>query len=90
MDPSLRVVVIGAGAIGGITAALMRKGGVDVTLVCKHQNIATLAEGRGLHVTGHSGDLTVPVHAGRARSLPGRQGVALCSVQPLVSPPIWD
>jgi len=82
MDPSLRVVVIGAGAIGGITAALMRKGGVDVTLVCKHQNIATLAEGRGLHVTGHSGDLTVPVHAVAAiEELKGHYQIALIATK---------
>ena len=34
---SIRIVVIGAGAIGGVTAALMKRGGSDVTLVCKHQ-----------------------------------------------------
>lgn len=59
----MRMVVIGAGAIGGITAALLRKGGLDVTLVCKHQEIATLASGRGLHITGVKGDKTVPIHA---------------------------
>jgi 2-dehydropantoate 2-reductase len=63
MNPSLRIVVVGAGAIGGITAALLKKGGRDVTLVCKHQDVATLASGRGLHVTGVKGDFTVPVRA---------------------------
>lgn len=56
-----RIVMIGAGAIGGITAALMRQAGYDVTLVCKHMDIADLANGRGLHVTGFRGDFTVPV-----------------------------
>lgn len=59
----MRIVVIGAGAIGGITAALLRKSGLDVTLVCKHQEIATLASGRGLHITGVRGDMTIPVHS---------------------------
>lgn len=59
----MRIVVVGAGAIGGITAALLRKGGLDVTLVCKHQEIATLASGRGLHITGVKGEMTVPIHA---------------------------
>ena len=45
MSQKLRVVVVGAGAIGGITAALLVKGGYDVMLVCKHQEIATLAAG---------------------------------------------
>lgn len=58
-----RVAVIGAGAIGGITAAFMAQAGVDVHLVCKHMEIADLAGGRGLHITGHKGEHTIPVHA---------------------------
>ncbi|NLI21612.1 MAG: 2-dehydropantoate 2-reductase [Clostridiales bacterium] len=63
MKTSLRTVVIGAGAIGGITAALLRQSGQDVTLVCKHPEIAALAAGRGLHVTGVLGGMTVSVPA---------------------------
>ncbi len=58
-----RIVVIGAGAIGGVTAALMAEAGLDVTLVCKHLEIASLAAGRGLHVTGFRGEHTTPVHS---------------------------
>lgn len=58
-----RIAVIGAGAIGGITAALMAAQGQDVWLVCKHMEIADLANGRGLHVTGFCGEHTVPVHS---------------------------
>ncbi|HNX62770.1 MAG TPA: 2-dehydropantoate 2-reductase [Candidatus Limiplasma sp.] len=82
MDQPMRVVVIGAGAIGGITAALMRKGGVDVTLVCKHQDIATLSEGRGLHITGYKGDFTIHVHAVAAiEELKGQFEVALIATK---------
>lgn len=56
-----RIVVVGAGAIGGITAAFLKQAGHDVTLVCKHQEIATLANGRGLHVMGVRGDHVIPV-----------------------------
>lgn len=59
----LRLAVVGAGAIGGITAAYLKKGGHDVTLVTKHQEIADLAGGRGLHVTGVKGDELLSVHA---------------------------
>ena len=38
-----RIAVIGAGAIGGITAALMAEKGYDVWLVCKHMEIADVA-----------------------------------------------
>lgn len=58
-----RIAVIGAGAIGGITAALMAEKGYDVWLVCKHMEIADLANGRGLHVRGYCGEHTVPVHS---------------------------
>ena len=63
MEQSLRIVVVGAGAIGGITAAALVSGGYDVTLVCKHQEIADLANGRGLHCTGVGGDRLVPVRS---------------------------
>ncbi|MEG0269963.1 MAG: 2-dehydropantoate 2-reductase [Clostridia bacterium] len=58
-----RVVVIGAGAIGGITAAMLKLSGSDVSLVCKHQDIADIASGRGLHVTGVCGEHMVNVKA---------------------------
>ncbi|MEG1677592.1 MAG: 2-dehydropantoate 2-reductase [Clostridia bacterium] len=58
-----RVVVIGAGAIGGITAAMLKLSGSDVSLVCKHQDIADIASGRGLHITGVCGEHMVNVKA---------------------------
>lgn len=63
MEQSMRIVVIGAGAIGGITAAKLALGGYPVTLVCKHAEIASLAADRGLHITGVSGEHYVPLHA---------------------------
>ena len=48
----MRIVVIGAGAIGGVTAAYMAKNGIDVTLVCKRQNILDAIHRAGVHVVG--------------------------------------
>ena len=59
----LRIAVIGAGAIGGVTAALMKRAGHDVTLVCKHQEIADIASGRGLRLRGVCGEHTVSMEA---------------------------
>ena len=56
-----RICVIGAGAIGGITAAYMAKAGLDVTLVTKHQEIADIANGKGLHITGVRGDERISI-----------------------------
>ena len=82
MEASMRIVIVGAGAIGGITAALLKRGGHDVTLVCKHQDIATIASGRGLHVTGVKGDMTVPVRAVAAvEELSGKFDLALIATK---------
>ena len=63
MSKTLRIVIVGAGGIGGITAALLQRAKQDVTLVCKHPQTAVLASTRGLHVTGVRGDFTVPTPA---------------------------
>ena len=60
---SVRAVVIGGGAIGGITAAFLSRAGHDVTLVCKHCEIADMANGQGLHIKGVRGDHHIPVPA---------------------------
>lgn len=60
---SHRIVLIGPGAIGGITAAFLAKAGEDITLVCKHQSIVDLASGKGLHITGVLGNQYIPVKA---------------------------
>lgn len=58
-----RIVVVGAGAIGGITAAMIKRAGYDVTLVCKHKEIADMVEGRGLHISGVCGTHDVSMSA---------------------------
>lgn len=63
MQKHPRMVVVGAGAIGGITAALLRQNGHDVTLVCKHAQIANIASGSGLRLTGINGERSVTVPA---------------------------
>ena len=57
-----RILVVGAGAVGGLTAALMRKRGYRVALVCKYMATADIANGRGIRITGVLGDhlITVP------------------------------
>ena len=79
---SIRIVVVGAGAIGGVTAALMKQGGSDVTLVCKHQEIADIASGRGLHITGVRGEHTVHLNAvADIAELDGTYDVALIATK---------
>ena len=32
----LKFLIVGVGAIGGITAAMLKKAGIDVEIVCKY------------------------------------------------------
>jgi 2-dehydropantoate 2-reductase len=57
------VAVIGAGAIGGITAAHLVRAGYDVELVCKHADRAAEISTKGVHITGVRGDMHVPIKA---------------------------
>ena len=60
---SKRIVLIGPGAIGGITAAFLAKAGEDITVVCKHPSLTEQISGKGLHLTGICGDQWVPMKA---------------------------
>ena len=59
----MRILMIGAGAIGAVTAAYMALGGLDVTLLCKRQSAADAISGSGLRITGARGDKTVRLKA---------------------------
>lgn len=58
-----KIAVIGAGAIGGITAAFMAKAGLDVELVCKHREAADISNDNGLVIKGVRGEQHVKVKA---------------------------
>ena len=59
----LKIAVIGAGAIGGTTAAFMKKDGWDPILVCKHAHTPAQIERQGLQISGLKGAHTVPLRA---------------------------
>lgn len=56
-------LVLGAGAIGGITAARLKKCGYDVGIVCKYEEYANLISREGLKIKGAGGEYTVKVPA---------------------------
>lgn len=60
---NLKMAVIGAGAIGGVTAAFMKKNGWDPILVCKHADTLAQVKAPGLQVVGLKGDHTIPLKA---------------------------
>lgn len=57
------ILVIGAGAIGGITAALLRRAGHDVTIVAKYSEYAEKIRDKGVTVSGYRGSFTVAIPA---------------------------
>lgn len=52
-----RFVVVGPGAIGGATAALLARAGRNVVLVCKKPGLAATVAAEGIHISGSRGDL---------------------------------
>jgi ketopantoate reductase len=51
----LSLLVVGAGAIGGITAALLKKNGYNVEIVWKDAEYASVLSGDGIEVIGICG-----------------------------------
>ena len=58
----MRVAVIGAGAVGGTIAALLERGGHDVEVTARGENLDAIRSG-GLRLTGEWGDHTARVDA---------------------------
>ncbi len=59
----LKIAVLGAGAIGGVTGARMTQAGWDVQVVCKHTEAVGLGKEPGFHIFGIGGDSHIPVRA---------------------------
>jgi 2-dehydropantoate 2-reductase len=75
-DENPKIAVVGAGAIGGITGAILTRAGYDLEVVCNHQEIMDRAHSPGLHVFGVRGDMQVPVQAVKSIvDLSGPKGV---------------
>ena len=76
------IAVVGAGAIGGITAACLQKSGLDVELVSKHQDTTDRINSIGLHVFGIRGDEMVRLKAVKDVSeLSGKKDLVLLATK---------
>ncbi|WP_349898440.1 ketopantoate reductase family protein [Parafrigoribacterium soli] len=58
----MRVAIVGAGAVGSTIAALLSRGGHDVTVTARGEQLHTILD-RGLELTGVWGDYTARVSA---------------------------
>ena len=59
----MRILVIGAGAIGGSTAAFMTKAGEDVTVLCRSESTCNALKNPGMKITGVRGEHIIPLKA---------------------------
>ena len=57
------VVVMGAGAMGGLFGGLLKEGGLDVTLVDTWPEHIAAIEANGLKIVGVGGDRAIPIKA---------------------------
>lgn len=78
----MRYVVVGAGAVGGGTAALLHEAGRDVQLVARGRTLAALrADGLDLAVGGRARAVPVPTLAGLHEATWDRQSVLVLAVK---------
>ena len=78
----MRIVIVGAGAIGAVTAAYMAMAGVDVTLVCHRETAAENMRQEGLRITGKRGAHTVMLHTvSSVKALSGRYDCCLIATK---------
>ena len=76
------IAIIGAGAIGGVTAAFIKKAGWDPVLVCKHQLTLDQIRTSGIKISGIKGDHTIAVNAVKSISdLPGPQDLVFLATK---------
>ncbi len=73
MAESKRILVVGAGAVGGITAAWLARKNHDTWLVAKYPELAEKISIEGIDVSGYGGNFKVQVPAvAKATELTGR------------------
>ncbi|HOO73314.1 MAG TPA: 2-dehydropantoate 2-reductase [Spirochaetota bacterium] len=76
------IVVVGTGAIGGVTAALMKNAGFNVEVVCKYPDLAEKIIHQGIHAFGIRGDVQVPMPAvATVKELSGKKDVVFLATK---------
>jgi ketopantoate reductase len=68
LSENSKIAMVGAGAIGGVTAAFISKAGYDLEIVCKHKDLADKINVVGIDITGIKGDHRIKMKAVEAIS----------------------
>jgi len=61
MEQSKRILVVGAGAIGSVVAAILTHENYDVQLVTKYPELAKMISKEGIEISGYRGDIRVSI-----------------------------
>jgi 2-dehydropantoate 2-reductase len=78
----LKFLVVGGGAVGGITASLLKRNGIDVEIVCKYPEYATMISEEGIDVSGICGNFKVKIKAyATLDDVPGKKDVVLLATK---------
>lgn len=81
-DKNVSILVVGAGAIGGITAALLKRVGYDVEIVCKYPEYARQIETKGLQISGMCGNFEITMPAwSNIRDVKGKKDLVLLATK---------
>ena len=76
----MKILVIGAGAVGGYFGGMLVKGGEVVTFVARGKYLDSLKTA-GLRIRSHEGDLSLNVHAVRNPEEAGEVDLILMCVK---------
>ena len=78
----LSFLVVGAGAIGGITAALLKRSGVNVEIVCRNEDYARRISAEGINVSGYAGEfnITIPAYSS-VSAVKGKKDIVLLATK---------
>jgi len=60
---SPRILVVGAGAVGSVTAAILATKEYDITLLTKYPDLAKKISEEGLHCSGACGQITIKINS---------------------------
>jgi 2-dehydropantoate 2-reductase len=86
-----KILVVGGGAIGGITAGFLAKAGRNVGVVDKNRAIIDRIRAQGLHVSGAGGEfrVTLPAYAG-IEEVPDKADVVLLATKATTLPGVAE
>jgi len=80
-----KILIIGAGAVGGITAAILKNAGYDIHLVCKYPELAEKISNEGIFAFGVCGEIKITIPSvDELRELEGKYDLVMMATKAYV------